>query len=95
MELNPYESDLLVLHKELKRQEEEFLQSLVISYDEGVQTKSIETLKELQSSQEVIEALKLNSQLYREISQIDKAPETNFSHSNYLEEISKLNTINQ
>ena len=95
MELNPYELDLLVLNKELKRQEEEFLQSLIISNDEGFQTSSIETLKELQSSQEVIEALKLNSQLYREMSQIDKAPETSFSHSDYLTKISKLNKINQ
>ncbi len=80
MELNPYESDLLVLDKELKRQEEEFLQSLIISYDEGVQTNSIETLKELQSSQEVIELYQRKSSAYRD-ELIPKQDDENYYYS--------------
>ena len=93
MELNPYESDLLVLDKELKRQEEEFLQSLIISYDEGVQTNSIETLKELQSSQEVIELYQRKSSAYRD-ELIPKQDDENYYYSDSNEKYSlKLETL--
>ena len=99
MELNPYESDLLVLDKELKRQEEEFLQSLIISYDEGVQTNSIETLKELQSSQEVIELYQRKSKSYRDLllpeQEVDNSyySEFNEKYSLKLESLKRMNDI--
>lgn len=93
MELNPYESDLLVLHKELKRQEEEFLQSLIISYDEGVQTKSIETLDILHNSQEVIELYQRKSSAYRD-ELIPKEDAENYYYSDFNEKYSlKLDAL--